>query len=936
MEKVFLLIAVLFSAAISKDVDVARKKPHQETLVTMDCDFATLSFLGSPGACNDNGTPNNPNDDFFTQSVSASFFNRPLTGSLQIVPGGDQIGTYSILVSSIVGNAHIFNNVQFKADGTPTVIQMNFTDDPACSRSATGPTVQPCSTPPPACDFSTLSFLGTPSACNDNGTPNNPNDDFFTQSVSASFFNRPLTGSLQIVPGGDQIGTYSILVSSIVGNAHIFSNVQFKADGTPTVIQMNFTDDPACSRSATGPTIQPCSSAAGCSITSVVVSNAGTCNNNGTSSAADDFFTADVIVNFTNPPATGDLRIESGGDALPGGGATSVPVGSLVGTSHTFTGVRFKADGTITVVEVEFSADNTCVRTATGPTVSSCSAALACNISSVTINNIGACNSNGNTDPSDDFFTADVNVNFMNPPATGDLRIEPGGDALPGGGATSVPVGSLVGNSHTFTGVRFKADGTITVVEVEFSADNTCVRTATGPTVGSCCDLNITNVTVVPENCPNANNGSITVTASTSAGPLTYAISGPVNQSNSTGMFSGLPDGNYAITVTDNGAFNCVRTSAAVVAPGVDNIPPVPVCRNTTVTLDSTGNYILTPADVFNQGASSDNCGTVNFVSASPAAVGCGQVGQTIPVTVSVNDGNGNTASCTAQITVQEGTTLPAGFSGANVGNANGTGIFQPCSGQKFTLTASGFSSLSADVLHLVSRQLCGNGEIIAHVANVSGGGWAGIALRETTAPGSKKVALKTQFSNNIRREIRTATNGAVNNLNFFRPQDTWLRLVRSGNNFSGYSSLDGVNWNFAFSSTISMANCIRVGLFAESINVNTTTTAVFDQVSVTGSLIPMMSAAGESVVETAAPDFQAYPNPTTGEFTLDLSAYNGHSIRVEISNLLGETLKVLEISPENEKVKRLYLSTFSSGIYLIRVSSEGLPDVSKRVALQK
>ncbi|MBC7776630.1 MAG: hypothetical protein H7246_14450, partial [Phycisphaerae bacterium] len=218
----------------------------------------TVDFFGNPSPCDDNGTPNDLSDDFFTQNIHASFFNRPFTGSLQIVPGGDQIGVYSIPANQIVGNAHTFNAVKLKADGTPSVVQMNFTDNPTCIDADTGPTVQPCSTPPPPCTI-TVDFFGNPSACNDNGTPNDPSDDFFTQNIHASFFNRPFTGSLQIVPGGDQIGAYSIPANQIVGNAHTFNGVMLKADGTPSVVQMNFTDEPGCIDAETGPTIQPCS-----------------------------------------------------------------------------------------------------------------------------------------------------------------------------------------------------------------------------------------------------------------------------------------------------------------------------------------------------------------------------------------------------------------------------------------------------------------------------------------------------------------------------------------------------------------------------------------------------------------------------------------------------------------------------------------------------
>ncbi|MGB4848166.1 MAG: hypothetical protein WBP41_09630, partial [Saprospiraceae bacterium] len=376
----------------------------------------TVDFLGNQSPCNDNGTPNDPTDDFFTQNIHASFFNRPLTGSLQIVPGGDQIGTYSIPVNQIIGNSHIFSAVQLKADGTPSVIQMNFTADPSCIDAATGPTVQPCSAPPPPCTI-TVNFLGNPGPCNDNGTPNNPTDDFFTQNIQANFFNRPVTGSLQIVPGGDQIGTYSIPVNQIIGNSHIFNGVQLKADGTPSVIQMNFTDDPSCINTDTGPAVQPCSQSQPCEIIGMVFNNIGSCNNNGTpSNASDDFFTVDVQVLYSNPPATGNLVLSGAGMSM----SLSVAANSIPATSYTFVAAHLVANGNANLITATFSANPVCTTSTTTPAVNSCSSAPApCDITSVTLQNVGPCNDNGTSDLTDDFFPVDVVINFVNRPPTG-------------------------------------------------------------------------------------------------------------------------------------------------------------------------------------------------------------------------------------------------------------------------------------------------------------------------------------------------------------------------------------------------------------------------------------------------------------------------------------------------------------------------------------
>jgi len=458
-------------------------------------------------------------------------------------------------------------------------------------------------------------------------------------------------------------------------------------------------------------------------------------------------------------------------------------------------------------------------------------------------------------------------------------------------------------------------------VTVNSSADGTgnCSGTATW-----------THPTIAPGSC-----GPITLTMSIDGGTAVSVTPG----SSATQTLSVGPH-TVTYVVSDGKTQNPNTATCSFTVTVVDNEPPTLVCKTTTVFLNSVGNYTLLVADVFNAAASPDNCpGVLTVTNISPATVNCNQVGQTIPVTVTVQDAAGNSATCIAQITVQEGTTLPSDWSSNNVGNANGSAGYKACtSNGQFTVTATGFSTSSSDVLHLTSRQLCGNGEIIAHVASVSNGGWGGIMLRESLAQGSKMVALKTQLNSIIRREIRSATNGPASLLNFNRPQHTWLRLVRNGSNFVGYTSHNGTTWAFAFSATVSMTGCIHAGLFAESVNNNVVTTAVFDNVTVTGASAPLAAPDAPATVNTAAPDFEVYPNPTTGEVTVDLSAYANRAVRLEVYDIQGKVLKVLEIESVEIATERLDFSEYQNGIYLIRVQSVGadnvlpVPDAAKRV----
>ena len=108
--------------------------------------------------------------------------------------------------------------------------------------------------------------------------------------------------------------------------------------------------------------------------------------------------------------------------------------------------------------------------------------------------------------------------------------------------------------------------------------------------------------------------------------------------------------GNNPVTLLVNDGHGNTATCSAVVTVA-DNIPPSPVCKNTTAYLDANGQTSIVPADVYQSG--SDNCGTVNLVSVTPNSFNCNNIGNN-PVTLLVNDGNGNTATCSAVVTVAD------------------------------------------------------------------------------------------------------------------------------------------------------------------------------------------------------------------------------------------------------------------------------------------
>lgn len=453
---------------------------------------------------------------------------------------------------------------------------------------------------------------------------------------------------------------------------------------------------------------------------------------------------------------------------------------------------------------------------------------------------------------------------------------------------------------------------------------------------GACCDLAITNISAVPETCPNANNGSITITAGTSNGPITYSIAGPVNQSNNTGSFTNLPDGNYSITLMDN--FNCSVTSSATVAAGVDNTPPMAMCASQTITFNGQPSI---PLNVNTLVTASDNCGVQSIVL-SPASITCMQVGQTVPVLATVTDVNGNPATCTSQITV---TGLPCGWSQQpdGVNCTNGNSIAYNSATQVFTATSTDCyydDPFTSDELAFAQRTLCGDGSITAQVTGINGNslGWAGVIMRESNAGGAKKVQLTTNMNSNLsRREIRTTTNGQAYPQQFPAQNRFWLRIVRQGNQFIGYTSPNGVQWYQTMIATVSMSSCIQIGLVLSNYEQNSTVSATFANVSYTGSGGALAAFNNNGFVEEsyALLDFVVFPNPTTGVINVDLSQYLGKPARLEVCNLLGQVLQAITIE-EVLNTEQLDLSTYQNGMYLLRLRTDGLPDVTKRITLER
>jgi hypothetical protein len=152
----------------------------------------------------------------------------------------------------------------------------------------------------------------------------------------------------------------------------------------------------------------------------------------------------------------------------------------------------------------------------------------------------------------------------------------------------------------------------------------------------------------------------------------------------------------------------------------------------------------------------------------------------------------------------------------------------------------------TSDGIIYLFEQMSGNGTLIARVSNTASVGQAaskvGLMMRETLDPASKEVSLRL-YSLNAPAFNPSVTFGArmssgASSVDFGGNPATagpyWLKLTRSGNTFSAYTSPDGVKWTqIGKPQSVSMNSNILVG-FAAAAEINGwfSQTATFDHVT--------------------------------------------------------------------------------------------------------
>jgi hypothetical protein len=225
------------------------------------------------------------------------------------------------------------------------------------------------------------------------------------------------------------------------------------------------------------------------------------------------------------------------------------------------------------------------------------------------------------------------------------------------------------------------------------------------------CPANMTLSADANCNSPLGNYGPVAVSDNCSANPT--VTQSPVSST----VLSGHNDLELVTLTADDGNGNTENCSFTVTLK--DITAPNIVCKPFSAALNAAGAVTILPTDVYQSG--SDNCGTVNLVSVVPNMFTCSNLGANL-VTLSANDGNGNSNTCSATVTVVDLILPTMVCKNATVMlNAAGTGSITPadinnnstdnCTLANLNVTPNTFNcaNLGANLVTLTGTDQSGN-----------------------------------------------------------------------------------------------------------------------------------------------------------------------------------------------------------------------------------
>jgi hypothetical protein len=326
-------------------------------------------------------------------------------------------------------------------------------------------------------------------------------------------------------------------------------------------------------------------------------------------------------------------------------------------------------------------------------------------------------------------------------------------------------------------------------------------------------------------NSPQIVTLAAAVDPDSAAGNATFLVSAP-----------GYPNIGVIATEADKDAPPVI----AIVHPDISPVA-LPDLTNRLVLIAEISDTIGSPTVAWSQ-TSGPPGQNASFASANAAQTDASfPAAGTYVLRATATDSDNQTA--TAEITVLAGSAA-GNWTGTNLGGVSyeGNHLF---SGSTLTMHGAGGDITGvADRGYFFTTPITGNFNVTARVTSLQPAipgytlnGWAkaGIAVRESTANGSKAALSAMTPGNGFTFHYRTATdNSTASSTQSGLTAPYWVRMVRTNNSVDAYRSPDGTTWTKQGSTqTINMTNPVLLGFAVSSGNPNSSQPrAVFDNIS--------------------------------------------------------------------------------------------------------
>jgi hypothetical protein len=290
---------------------------------------------------------------------------------------------------------------------------------------------------------------------------------------------------------------------------------------------------------------------------------------------------------------------------------------------------------------------------------------------------------------------------------------------------------------------------------------------------------------------------------------------------------------------------------------------------------------------------------------------------------------------------------LPPGWSDTDIGSPADAGSASDTGGA-WTVSGGGADITgTSDQFNFASEGFNCDGAIVAQVTSVQntdpGTGWskAGVMFRNDTTAGAINAFMTATAGEGVSFQFRTTTGGTTSSttISGVNPP-VWVELVRSSDQYSGYYSVDGINWIPVGSpATIEMNGSVLAGLAVSAHNNAALNTSTFTNVSLTlptfGIYRELWTNLSSSVGNTLAAltnttDNPNWPASPTASYT---HVFTNFETEINVAmNYFGQRLRTFVVPPTSglytfwiasDDTSQLYLSTNESPAGMLPIASQ-------------